>query len=173
MNDSTADDAPPTASVPRIGLGIDVHRLEAGRPCRLAGVDLDSDVGPVGHSDADVILHALCDAVLGAAGLDDLGTLFPDDAAVNAGRPSAEFCAEALRRIRAAGLAVAGLDIVVECNRPKLAPYRTAMRARIAELFALPADRVNLKGKTGEKVGAIGAGEAIRATAIALLVATA
>jgi 2-C-methyl-D-erythritol 2,4-cyclodiphosphate synthase len=156
-------------NAPRIGLGIDVHRLAPGRACVLAGVPIDSPGGPVGHSDGDAILHAACDAVLGAAGLDDLGTLFPDSAADNAGRASAEFCAEAMRLVRERGFAVLSLDAVVETELPKLKPHREAMRQRLAELFELPTDRVNLKGKTGEKVGEIGRGEAMRATVIALL----
>jgi 2-C-methyl-D-erythritol 2,4-cyclodiphosphate synthase len=156
-------------NAPRIGLGIDVHRLAPGRACVLAGVPIDSPVGPVGHSDGDAILHAACDAVLGAAGLDDLGTLFPDSAADNAGRASAEFCAEAMRLVRERGFAVLSLDAVVETELPKLKPHREAMRQRLAELFERPTDRVNIKGKTGEKVGEIGRGEAMRATVIALL----
>ena len=154
---------------PRIGIGIDVHRLAAGRACVLGGVTIDAPVGPVGHSDGDALLHAACDAVLGAAGLDDLGTLFSDKDPANAGRASAEFCARTLQLVHERGLRVLSLDCVVETEAPKLAPHRAAMRARIAALFALPADRVNVKGKTGEKVDAIGRGEALRATVVALL----
>jgi 2-C-methyl-D-erythritol 2,4-cyclodiphosphate synthase len=153
----------------RIGLGIDVHRLEPGRRCVLGGVVFDAAAGPVGHSDGDALLHAACDAVLGAAGLDDLGTLFSDRDPANAGRASAQFCAEALRRVRAQGLRLLSLDCVVETEVPKLAPHRAAVRARLAELFAVAPDRVNVKGKTGEKVDAIGRGEALRATVVALL----
>lgn len=155
--------------LPRIGLGIDVHRLEPGRPCVLAGVSFESPVGPVGHSDGDAVLHAACDAVLGAAGLDDLGTLFSDRDPANRGRASTEFCREALRLVRERGLRVLSLDAVVETEAPKLAPQRAAMRERLAELFDVPPDRVNVKGKTGEKVDAIGRGEAVRATVVALL----
>lgn len=154
----------------RIGLGIDVHRLEPGRRCVLGGVELPSPVGPVGHSDGDAILHACCDAVLGAAGLDDLGTLFSDRDPQNAARDSSDFCAATVRAVAAAGLRVASLDVVVECDRPKLAPHRAAIRARVGELFGLDATRVNVKGKTGEGFAPIGTGEAIRATAVALLV---
>ncbi len=154
---------------PRIGLGIDVHRLEPGRACTLGGVRFDCAVGPVGHSDGDAVLHAACDAVLGAAGLDDLGSLFPDRDPANRGRASAELCTAVIARVRAAGLAVLSLDAVVETELPKLAPQRAAMRARLAELFELSADRVNVKGKTGEKVDAVGRGEAVRATVVALL----
>lgn len=155
--------------LPRIGLGIDVHRLEPGRRCRLGGVDFASPTGPLGHSDGDAVLHAACDAVLGAAGLDDLGTLFSDRDPANAGRDSAEFCTETLRRVRERGLRVWSMDVVVETEAPKLKPQRAAVRERLAVLFDLPADRVNVKGKTGEKVDAIGRGEALRATVVALL----
>jgi 2-C-methyl-D-erythritol 2,4-cyclodiphosphate synthase len=154
---------------PRIGLGIDVHRLEPGRPCVLAGVRFDSRVGPIGHSDGDAVLHAACDAVLGAAGLDDLGTLFSDKDPQHRGRDSAHFCGESMRLLRERHLRVLSMDVVVETEAPRLAPHRTAMRERLAALFELPADRVNLKGKTGEKVDAIGRGEAVRATVVALL----
>ncbi|MFK7739997.1 MAG: 2-C-methyl-D-erythritol 2,4-cyclodiphosphate synthase [Planctomycetota bacterium] len=155
--------------LPRIGLGIDVHRLHPGRPCRLGGVDFDSDVGPLGHSDGDAVLHAACDAVLGAAGLDDLGTLFSDRDEANAARDSADFCHETMRQIGDKNLCVWSLDIVLETEAPKLKPKRQEMRTRIASLFGLDPDRVNVKGKTGEKVDAVGRGEACRATVVALL----
>jgi 2-C-methyl-D-erythritol 2,4-cyclodiphosphate synthase len=153
----------------RIGLGIDLHRLSEERPCVLAGVSIPSTVGPLGHSDGDAVLHAACDAVLGAAGLDDLGTLFSDQDPANAGRASAEFCRETMRQVGEKGLRVLSLDVVVETQLPKLKPHREAMRARLAELFGAPADRVNIKGKTGEGLDAIGRGEALRATVVALL----
>lgn len=156
-------------TLPRIGIGIDVHRLEPGRPCILAGVPFDSPVGPVGHSDGDAVLHAACDAVLGAAGLDDLGSLFSDRDPANRGRASADFCREALARVQRQGLRVLSLDAVVETEHPRLQPRRQEMRQRLAELFDLPVDRANIKGKTGEKVDAIGRGEAVRATVVALL----
>lgn len=155
--------------LPRIGLGIDVHRLAPGRACVLAGVPFDATSGPVGHSDGDAVLHAACDAVLGAAGLDDLGTLFSDRDPVNQGRASADFCREAMRLVQTRGLRVLSLDCVVETEVPKLTPMRQTMRERLAALFGLPVDRVNIKGKTGEKVDAIGRGEALRATVVALL----
>lgn len=155
--------------LPRIGIGIDVHRLAPGRPCVLGGIVIDSPVGPVGHSDGDAVLHAACDAVLGAAGLDDLGTLFSDRDPANAGRASTEFCREVMQLVRERHLRVLSLDCVVETEVPKLAPQRAAMRQKLAALFELPADRVNVKGKTGEKIDAIGRGEALRATVTALL----
>ncbi len=156
----------------RIGLGIDLHRLGPAKTCRLGGVDIPSDVGPIGHSDGDAVLHAICDACLGAAGMDDLGSLFPDDAAVNAGRNSDDFCKEVHARLQAAGLRVQSLDVVVEAERPKLKAHRQEIREHIADLFDLPVDHVNLKGKTGEGLGEIGRGEAIRATAVALVAST-
>jgi len=155
--------------LPRIGLGIDVHRLAPGRPCMVAGVRCDADAGPLGHSDGDAVLHAACDAVLGAAGLDDLGTLFSDRDPANKDRPSAEFCRAAMAQVKARGLRVLSLDCVLETETPKLKPHRAEMRASLAALFELPVDRVNIKGKTGEKVDAIGRGEAMRATVVALL----
>jgi len=158
-----------TQELPRIGLGVDVHRLQPGRPCVLGGVQFESEVGPLGHSDGDAVLHAACDAVLGAAGLDDLGTLFSDRDPAHADRDSAEFCREAMALVRAQGLSVWSMDVVIETELPKLKPRRAEMRARMAELFELDASRVNVKGKTGEKVDAVGRGEACRATVVALL----
>ena len=158
-----------TNELPRIGLGIDVHRLEPGRPFVLGGVKFDCEVGPVGHSDGDVVLHAACDAVLGAAGLDDLGTLFSDRDPENAGRDSAEFCVQTMRLVTQRNLKVWSLDVVVETEQPKLKPRRDEMRARLAALFEVAVDRINIKGKTGEKVDAIGRGDACRATVVALL----
>jgi 2-C-methyl-D-erythritol 2,4-cyclodiphosphate synthase len=155
--------------LPRIGLGIDVHRLAPGRPCIVAGVLFDAPAGPLGHSDGDAVLHAACDAVLGAAGLDDLGTLFSDRDPANKDRPSADFCRATMAQVREHGLRVLSLDCVVETEVPKLKPQRQAMRERLAALFELPVDRVNIKGKTGEQVDAIGRGEAMRATVVALL----
>ncbi len=159
------------SSYPRIGLGIDLHRLAPGRPCVLGGVKIDSDVGPVGHSDGDAVLHALADAVLGAAGEPDLGTLFSDKDPRNAGRDSVEFCVEAIARATRKGLRVVSVDVVVETERPKLKPHRDAIRSKLAAICGgLPLDRVNLKGKTGEGLDAIGRGEALRATVAVLLV---
>ena len=155
--------------LPRIGLGIDMHRLQPGRPCVLGGVTFESEVGPIGHSDGDAVLHAACDAVLGAAGLDDIGTLFSDRDPAHADRDSSEFCLEAMALVRDKGLVVWSLDVVLETELPKLKPRRAEMRARIAELFEVDVDRVNVKGKTGEKVDAVGRGEACRATVVALL----
>lgn len=157
------------SSLPRIGLGIDVHRLAAGRPCILGGIRIDSPVGLDAVSDGDAVLHAATDAVLGAAGLDDLGTLFPETDPANRGRDSSEFCTKAMELVRQQGLRVLSLDVVVETEVPKLRPHRQAIRANLARLFDLPVDRVNLKGKTAEGLDAIGRHLALRATVVALL----
>ena len=156
-------------SHPRIGLGIDVHRLAAGRPCILGGIRIDSPVGLDAVSDGDAVLHAATDAILGAAGLDDLGTLFPETDPANRGRDSCHFCTKAMELVRQQGLRVLSLDVVVETEVPKLRPHRQAIRANLARLFDLPVDRVNLKGKTAEGLDAIGQRLALRATVVALL----
>lgn len=158
--------SPASWEVPRIGLGWDRHRLQVGRPCVLAGVPLESPVGPVGHSDGDAVLHALADALLGGAGADDLGTLFPDQDPRWRGTASSFFLRAALERVAAAGLRVVSADVVVVCDRPRLAPHRPALRASLARLLDLPAGQVNVKGKSREGEGG---GEWIEATAVALL----
>lgn len=135
---------------PRVGLGWDRHRLEPGRPCVLGGVRLECPVGPVGHSDGDAVLHALTDALLGAAGLDDLGTLFPDTDPAWRDADSRRFLRAALALLAARGLRPVSVDLVVVTDRPRLAPHRAAIRAALAAELALPLDRVNLKGKTSE-----------------------
>lgn len=157
-----------TDSLPRIGLGSDRHRLIAGRPCLLGGVHFDEcPVGPDGHSDGDAILHALTDALLGAAGLEDLGTLFPDTDPRWHGADSTQLLGAALQRVHDAGLRPWSVDLVVQCDRPRMAPRREEVRNRLAALLGLPVDRVNLKGKTREGVG--DAVEAVDVTAVALL----
>jgi 2-C-methyl-D-erythritol 2,4-cyclodiphosphate synthase len=154
--------------LPRVGLGWDRHALVAGETCTLAGVVLDSPVGPSGHSDADVILHALTDALLGAGGLDDLGTLFPDTDPQWKSASSDRFVTAALTLLAEVGLRVISADMVVICDRPKLAPHRATMRANLAKLLELPIDRVNLKGKTAEGGGG-DAAQAIEVQAIVML----
>ena len=122
--------------------------MEAGRRCVLGGVELESARGPVGHSDADALLHALADAVLGAAGLDDLGTLFSDGDPAWKNADSARFVTEAVRLAAARGLRPLSADAVVITDAPRLAPHRAAIRARLAELLGLPTEHVTLKGKT-------------------------
>lgn len=124
--------------------------MVSGCVCILGGITIPNPTGPVGHSDADVLLHALCDALLGAAGLDDLGTLFPDDDPRWKDAASTRFVEEAMRLLRERELRVASADLVVICDTPKLRPHRAAIRDNLARLLDLPLDRVNLKGKTTE-----------------------
>lgn len=163
----------------RIGHGYDLHRLEpvdpragsnrGGRVLKLAGIELESPVGPVGHSDGDALFHAITDALLGALAMEDIGTLFPDDDESNDGRASVDFVREASRRVRGAGYEVANLDCTVILERPRLKEHRAAMRDSIAAALRIGADRVNVKGKSHEGVDAIGEGRAIEVHAVALL----
>lgn len=159
-----------------VGHGWDRHRLEVlapagrGRPLVVGGVRLEHDRGAVGHSDGDVLLHALTDALLGAIAGPDIGQLFPDTDAANDGADSAEFVHEAMRRVRAAGYGVGNVDCTVALERPRLAPVKERVRARLAELLAVPPGRVNVKGKTGEGVDAVGEGRAIEAHVVVTLV---
>lgn len=158
----------PIDMLPRIGLGWDRHAVSAGERCVLAGVALDCPVGPTGHSDADVVLHALTDALLGAAGMDDLGTLFPDTDPQWHGAASSQFVAAAVQLLADASLRAISVDMVVICDLPKIAPHRQAMRENLAKLLNLPVDRVNLKGKTTEGGAPIGSA-AIEVQAIVML----
>jgi 2-C-methyl-D-erythritol 2,4-cyclodiphosphate synthase len=152
----------------RIGTGFDVHRLVAGRPCVLGGIELPHPAGPLGHSDGDAVLHALCDALLGAAGLDDLGTLFPDGDARFANADSRELLRAAYGAVRERGWRLLNADVVVATEGPRIAPHRARMRAAIAALLGVDAERVNVKGKSLEGLGALagGAGVAVFATCL-------
>lgn len=153
----------------RVGLGFDVHRLVEGRPCVLGGVVLPHPAGPLGHSDGDAVLHALCDALLGAAGLDDLGTLYPDRDPRWRGADSAELCRQVLERVRAAGFEVVNADVVIVTEGPRISAHRAAMRARIAELLGVGAVAVNVKGKSVEGLGALAGGTGVAVQAVCLL----
>lgn len=154
----------------RVGLGRDVHRLAPGRPLRVGGVSIPSEKGPVGHSDADVLLHAVTDALLGAAGLGDIGEWFPDTDPKWAQADSAVFVRETVSAVRERGWQIGNLDCTVLAERPKFAPHKADIRGRLSELLDIPAEVVNVKAKTGEGVGPIGRGEAIAAEAVVLLV---
>lgn len=153
----------------RIGLGFDIHRLVEGRPCRLGGIDLPHDKGPLGHSDGDAVLHAVADALLGAAGLDDLGTLFQDRDPRWKGADSAELLRECWRLVQAAEYSLSNLDIVIVTEGPRIAPHRAAMRARIAALLGVDAAQINVKGKSVEGLGALAGGSGIAVQAVCLL----
>jgi 2-C-methyl-D-erythritol 2,4-cyclodiphosphate synthase len=135
----------------------------------LGGVDVPYDHELVGHSDADVLLHAVTDALLGAAALGDIGELFPDTDAANRGRDSAEMLQLALAKVAEAGYKVVNVDAIVFAERPKLSAFKLAIRERMAEVMGLEVDRVGLKAKTGEHVGPVGRQEAIMAEAVVLL----
>lgn len=153
----------------RIGSGHDSHRLVQGRPLILGGVRLDHPKGLAGHSDADAVLHAVTDALLGAAALGDIGDLYPDTDPQWKDADSRRFLADALARLRELGWRVVNLDVTVFAQEPKLGPVKHAIRASLAELLGVPRDAVNVKAKTGEKVGHIGRGEAIGCHAIVLI----
>jgi 2-C-methyl-D-erythritol 2,4-cyclodiphosphate synthase len=153
----------------RIGLGEDSHRTAAGGPLRLGGVDVPHDRHLVGHSDADVLLHAITDALLGAAGQPDLGTLFPNTDETNRNRDSAEFLRLAHDRVKQAGYQLVNLDCVIAAQRPKLSPHKETIIQRIADILGVALTQINLKAKTGEGVGPVGQEEIIEARCIALL----
>jgi len=153
----------------RIGLGFDVHRLVAGRPCVLGGVELPHETGPAGHSDGDAVLHAIADALLGAAGLEDLGTCFPDDDARWKDVRSTELLTAVLARVREAGWRVVNVDCVIATEGPRIAPHRDAMRASIATVLGIEPARVNVKGKTLEGLGAMAGGAGVAVQAVCLL----
>ena len=153
----------------RVGIGEDSHRTAPGGPLRLGGIDVPHDRKLVGHSDADVLLHAVTDALLGAAALPDIGRMFPDTDAANRGRDSAEMLAAAAQKVLERNYRVVNLDCVVHAQRPKLADYEDAIRHRIAGILNVSPFQIGLKAKTGEGVGPIGLQEAISAECVVLL----
>lgn len=155
----------------RIGQGYDVHQLVSGRPLLLGGVKIPFDKGLLGHSDADALLHAITDALLGAAALGDIGKLYPDTAAANKDADSRVLLRGAYAAVRAAGWRVVNVDSTVIAQEPKLRPYIDQMRINIAADLNIAVDAVNVKGKTNEKLGYLGRKEAIEAQAVVLLTA--
>jgi len=153
----------------RVGLGHDTHRLAEGRPLLLGGVRIEHDRGLVGHSDADVVLHAVTDALLGAAGLGDIGDAYPDTDPAWRDGDSSRFLRETLARLNRDGWGVVNLDVTIFAQEPKLGPVKAAIRRRLAELLGVGEDCVNVKAKTGEKVGHIGRAEAIACQAVVLI----
>jgi 2-C-methyl-D-erythritol 2,4-cyclodiphosphate synthase len=154
----------------RIGEGWDIHALVAGRPLMLGGIEIPFDKGLQGHSDADALLHAITDALLGAAALGDIGTHFPDTDARFKGADSRVLLAEAARRVRVQGYEIGNIDSTVIAQAPKLMPHMAAMRAQIAQTLGVAVDQVNVKAKTSEKMGPVGLGQAMEARAVALIV---
>ena len=165
---STISTLPPLPPL-RIGEGWDVHALVEGRPLILGGVEIPYDKGLLGHSDADALLHAITDALLGGAGLGDIGTHFPDNDPAFKGADSFVLLQQAVEAVARAGYQIVNVDCTVIAQAPKLAPYKAAMRARIAQALAVDATQVNVKAKTAEKMGPVGEGRSIEARAVALL----
>ena len=153
----------------RVGSGHDSHRLAEGRPLILGGVTIPHARGLVGHSDADAVLHAVTDALLGAVGLGDIGDAYPDTDPRNKDADSRVFLVETLAKLNRMGWRVVNLDVTVFAQEPKLGPVKAAIRDNLASLLGVPPDCVNVKAKTGEKVGHIGRGEAIATHAVVLI----
>jgi 2-C-methyl-D-erythritol 2,4-cyclodiphosphate synthase len=153
----------------RVGEGWDVHALVPGRQLILGGVEIAHSAGLLGHSDADVLLHAITDAVLGAAGLGDIGRHFPDTDAQFKGANSSVLLQEAMRRVRARGWELVNVDSTIVAQAPKLAPYMAAINAGVAQALGVALDQVNVKAKTAEKLGPVGMGQSMEARAVALL----
>ena len=153
----------------RIGQGFDAHALVAGRKLIIGGVEIPHEKGLAGHSDADVLIHAVCDALLGAAGLGDIGTHFPDTDARYKGIDSRKLLREVAQLLRQKKLRVANVDATIIAQAPKMAPHIAAMRANLASDLGVAPDAVNVKAKTTEKLGFVGRGEGIAAEAVALL----
>ncbi len=154
----------------RVGVGYDIHRLVEGRRLVVAGIEINHDKGLMGHSDADVVLHAVTDALLGASGLPDLGDLYPDTDAAYKDADSRVLLRDAVSKIRAKGFQPNNLDLIVHAEQPKLSPHKRSMAESIAELLGISVDRVSVKAKTNEGMGPLGTADAIACTAVATVV---
>ena len=150
-----------------VGIGYDIHRLAEGRRLVVGGIEIPHPKGLVGHSDADVVLHAVTDALLGAAGLPDIGELFPDTDPAYKDADSSALLKSAMDRVRSAGFATGNIDVIVHAEAPKLSPYKRRMAEAIAALVGLSAERVSVKAKTNEGMGPLGHTDAIACTAVA------
>ena len=153
----------------RIGYGYDSHRFESGRRLVLGGVEFPGETGLKGHSDADVLIHAIIDAILGAAALGDIGSHFPDTDPKWKDADSTELLAQVVKEVRAVGYAIGNVDATVICERPRLRPKVNEIRARLSQLLDLPTSRLSIKGKTNEKMDDVGAGLGIEVHAVALI----
>lgn len=154
----------------RVGLGNDIHRLASGRELILGGVRIPFEKGPVGHSDGDALAHAICDALLGAAALGDIGQHFPDNSLQWRKASSLVFVRRVRERIKDAGYEIANIDCTVGLERPKLSPHVAAMRRKLARALGVAPEQVSVKAKSGEGLDAVGRGQAVRADAVALIV---
>ena len=153
----------------RVGVGYDIHRLVEGRRLILGGIDIPYPKGLLGHSDADVVIHAVTDAVLGAAGLPDIGDLFPDADPAYKDADSRKLLADVMEKVRAKGFAVNNVDVIVHAEAPRLSPYKRQMAESIAALIRVSSDRVSVKAKTNEGLGPLGCLDAIACTAVAAI----
>lgn len=153
----------------RVGLGHDTHRLVEGRPLILAGVRIEHETGLLGHSDADIVLHAMADALLGAIGRGDIGEHFPDTDPACKDLDSSKLLADVMNLVQSMGWSVVNTDVIVHAQAPKLLPHKSAMKQNLAQLLQVTEDRINLKAKTGEKVGPVGRREAMQAEAVVLI----
>jgi 2-C-methyl-D-erythritol 2,4-cyclodiphosphate synthase len=163
--------SPPTGTdaTPRVGIGYDSHPFALGRPLILGGILIPSEIGLAGHSDADAICHAITDAILGAAGLGDIGEMFPDSDPANKGRDSIVMLEAAVRRLASAGYRVGQVDVSVITETPRLSPHREQIRARLATALGIDSSSVSVKGKTNEGMGWIGRKEGLACIAVATL----
>ncbi len=155
----------------RVGIGYDIHKLVEGRPLIVGGVEIPNDKGLIGHSDADVVLHAVTDALLGAAGLPDIGDLFPDTDPTYKDADSRALLTDAMQRVRERGFQAGNLDVIIHAESPKMSPYKRRIGEVIAELTGLPVERVSVKAKTNEGLGPLGHTDAIASTVIASVMA--
>ncbi|MDX1394545.1 MAG: 2-C-methyl-D-erythritol 2,4-cyclodiphosphate synthase [Gemmatimonadota bacterium] len=155
----------------RVGVGYDSHRFDEARPLTLGGIEIPGEPGLAGHSDADAICHAITDAVLGAAGLGDIGALFPDDDPAHEGADSVRLLADAVHHVREAGYTVGNVDVTVVAEHPRMAPLVPRMTGRLAPALGVDEGRISIKGKSNEGMGWIGRGEGIAAIAVATVVA--
>jgi len=153
----------------RIGHGVDIHQLEAGRKCVIGGVEIDSPIGPVAHSDGDVLVHALIDAILGAQGESDIGVRFPNTEKVFAGANSVSLLELVWADATANGYTMINADICVICEAPKLKPHTAAMKERLGRVLNVSSDRIGIKATTAEQIGSLGRGEGIFSSATVLL----
>lgn len=159
-------DGKTTEAIARVGIGTDLHRLAEGRPLLLGHVRIAHEQGLVGHSDGDVVLHAIIDAIAGAAGLPDIGEMFPDTEPAYKDADSGRLLERTIQAARQRGWGVVNLDVVIHAERPRLGGYKAAIQAEVARLLAIDAERVSIKAKTGEGLDAVGRGEAIGCTAV-------
>jgi 2-C-methyl-D-erythritol 2,4-cyclodiphosphate synthase len=153
----------------RIGHGVDIHQLEAGIKCIIGGVEIPSDVGPVAHSDGDVLVHALMDAILGAQGEDDIGAKFPNTDQTFRGADSMSLLEVVWKEAKARGFVLINADMCVVCEKPKIKPHSEAIKQKLALALDVPSDRIGVKATTAEKLGSLGRGEGIFASATVLL----